>query len=189
MSTGFFLSSTCRRHIIIRMMLVMLLMLLTMMVTLTLGSHPVFRSVTRRQLVESRPTRPFRTTLLSCGRSSGEIRCSATSGETLFIFSPVLCGRAERCWRTPATCPARFNTLCSLLCIYFIACTWTSWKWNKRIVAVRWRELHGFPVSFVWVLSWTPYSCPCLCLLLDFVLSARGSSVWNIYKSAVSWYA
>ncbi|TNN47656.1 hypothetical protein EYF80_042146 [Liparis tanakae] len=47
----------------------------------------VLRSVTRRQLVESSPTRPFRTTLDSKGRNSGEIRCSVTSGDMLFMLS------------------------------------------------------------------------------------------------------
>lgn len=50
------------------------------------STHPDLRSVIRRQLVESRPTRPLRTTLDSRGRSSGEMRFSATSGDKLFIF-------------------------------------------------------------------------------------------------------
>ncbi len=55
----------------------------------TTPPHPVLRSVTRRQFVESSPTRPFRTTLHSKGRNSGEIRCSATSGDMLFILSTL----------------------------------------------------------------------------------------------------
>lgn len=51
--------------------------------------HPVLRSVTRRQFVESSPTRPFLTTLHSKGRNSGEMRCSATSGDMLFILSTL----------------------------------------------------------------------------------------------------
>lgn len=56
--------------------------------------HPVLRSVTRRQLVESSPTRPLRTTLHNNGRNSGEIRCSATSGDMLFMifFEYSFCG-------------------------------------------------------------------------------------------------
>lgn len=61
--------------------------------------HPVLRSVTRSRLVESSPTRPFRTTLDSKGRSSGEMRCSATSGDTLFILSTAA-GSVERCDRS-----------------------------------------------------------------------------------------
>lgn len=49
-------------------------------------SHPDLRSVIRRQLVESKPTRPLRTTVQSKGLSSGEIRLRASSGERLFIF-------------------------------------------------------------------------------------------------------
>lgn len=49
--------------------------------------YPVLRSVMRRQFVESSPTRPFQTTLHSSGRSWGEMRCSATSGDMLFILN------------------------------------------------------------------------------------------------------
>lgn len=51
--------------------------------------HPVLRSVTRRQFVESSPIRPFRTTLHNNGCNSGEIRCSATSGDMLFILTSL----------------------------------------------------------------------------------------------------
>lgn len=67
--------------------------------------HPVLRSVTRMQLVESSPTRPLRTTLHNNGRNSGEIRCSATSGDMLFmVFTP-------RClWRHSDTLGYKTNT-------------------------------------------------------------------------------
>lgn len=52
--------------------------------------YPVLRSVIRRQFVESSPTRPFQTTLHSNGRKPGDIRCSATSGDILFIASKDL---------------------------------------------------------------------------------------------------
>lgn len=52
-------------------------------------THPLLRSVIRRQLDESKPTRPLRTTEQSKGRSSGEIRLNATSGERLFIFQTL----------------------------------------------------------------------------------------------------
>lgn len=52
--------------------------------------YPVLRSVIRRQFVESSPTRPFQTTLHSNGRKPGDIRCSATSGDILFMVSEDL---------------------------------------------------------------------------------------------------
>lgn len=52
--------------------------------------YPVLRSVIRREFVESSPTRPFQTTLHSNGRKPGDIRCSATSGDILFIVSKDL---------------------------------------------------------------------------------------------------
>lgn len=85
----------------------------------TVTPHPVLRSVTRRQFVESSPTRPFRTTLHSKGRNSGEIRCSATSGDMLFILSTL-----RSLWRHSNTLGKCLNVIYSTVLLHSTYLQW-----------------------------------------------------------------